>query len=121
MAIVLLSREPGLVRLECQTELTAATLDTGRPRLDRIIEPGWYAGHLILGLGRADYIDSSGIGWLVCLHKRCREAGGRLILHSLSPMAHHAFKLLDLYGVLNEANNEREALELAGVVSERQA
>jgi anti-anti-sigma factor len=50
---------------------------------------------------KTNYIDSAGVGWLVKAHKRFQEAGGRLEIHSISPMVMQILKLLRMPEVLN--------------------
>ena len=45
-----------------------------------------YGKNVLLDLHNVEVLDSSGISWLLVCHKRFREAGGKLVLHSVSPV-----------------------------------
>jgi anti-anti-sigma regulatory factor len=54
------------------------------------------------------------VGWLIGLHKKFQQAGGRLILHSVPPLIDQLFRLLKLPAVLHMAGDEAAARALAG-------
>jgi anti-anti-sigma factor len=56
---------------------------------------------VLLDLSGADFISSSGIGWLITCNKRFKEAGGLLIIHSLVPMVSQMLTLMRLNRVLS--------------------
>ncbi|MHC4177472.1 MAG: STAS domain-containing protein [Planctomycetota bacterium] len=69
-----------------------------------------YARRAVLGMADVDFIDTSGIGWLLARHKRFREAGGVLVIHSVVPMVLEVLKVLRLHMVFRLAENEPAAL-----------
>jgi anti-anti-sigma factor len=113
MRLNLLPAEAGIIRLECAEDLTLLELQSPEEPLDRLLGRECYSRRVLLNLEKAGYIDSAGIGWLVICHKHFLEGGGRLVLHSVSPMVHHAFGVLGLNTVLHVADNEAAALALA--------
>jgi len=68
---------------------------------------------VLLDLSDADFIDSSGLSWLLVWHKRHRAAGGRLILHSLPSLVMDVVKMMRLDLVLDLAEDEEAALAMA--------
>jgi anti-anti-sigma factor len=52
-----------------------------------------------------EYIDSSGLGVIVSLHKRCKLNGGRLAICSLNDTLMRLFKLTSLDKALNIYSN----------------
>jgi hypothetical protein len=46
-------------------------------------------------------------------HKRFRDAGGLLVVHSPAPMVQHVFQLLQVPTVIAVADDEAAALRLA--------
>jgi len=72
-----------------------------------------YQHRLLVNLSDVSMLNSSGVGWLLVCHKRCREAGGRWILHSVTPTAMKVLKLMRLHEVLDIAEDEQRALTLA--------
>jgi anti-anti-sigma factor len=81
--------------------------------LEELLGPSCYRRKILLDLQDAPQIDSSGVSWLVHLHKSCRAAGGMLILHSVPPAVMAVLKLLGMEHYFNLAANERAALGLA--------
>jgi hypothetical protein len=51
-------------------------------------------------MGAVPYLDCSGIGQLVLLHERVRQAGGTLALVNLGPRQMHALRVVRLLEVL---------------------
>jgi len=70
--------------------------------------------HKVQPMAETRFIDSSGLSWLVVCHKRFVQAGGRLVLHSVSPAIMELFKMMRLELVLEIADNEDAAMELVG-------
>ena len=65
------------------------------PLLD-LLGPDAYSRQVRLDLSDADYLDSSGVGWLLTCNKRIRQAGGRLTLHSPHPIVTNVLRVLKL-------------------------
>lgn len=68
---------------------------------------------VLLSLKQTEYIDSSGIGWILSTDKKIRAAGGKLVLHSLPLDVQHVFGLMKLQLVLNIAKDRAQAESLA--------
>jgi anti-anti-sigma factor len=81
--------------------------------MEGLLGAGGYARHVVLSLAEVDFIDTSGISWLLARHKRFREASGKLVIHSVVPMVLEVLKVLRLHSVLHLADNEPAALALA--------
>lgn len=65
--------------------------------------PGWgtkVPKMVHIDLSDSDFIDSSGIGWLIRCHHRIAAADGSLVLHAPTPNVARSFKLLKLERVL---------------------
>jgi len=59
------------------------------------------AVNLTFDLSGLTYIDSSGLGVLISLHKRCLQKGGRMVITGLRGMVEELFKLTRLDLVFN--------------------
>jgi|SRR6056297_537999 len=57
--------------------------------------------NIALDFENMEYIDSSGLGVIVSLHKRCKLNGGRLAICSLNETLLRLFKLTSLDKALN--------------------
>ena len=70
-----------------------------------------YQRRVLLNLSTVTGLDTSGINWLLTVQKRFDSAGGRLVLHSLSPAARTAFRALNLHCALRVAVDEVDAAQ----------
>ena len=105
--------QPGLTQLESSDDITLLDFQDGTNPLDVVLGPEEFAGTVLLSLAQSPYIDSTGVGWLIQCNARFERAGGHLILHSISPMINHCFRLLGMYDVLQIADTDKAALKLA--------
>ena len=65
---------------------------------------------VVLDFSGVEFVDSSGIGWLMGSHKRFRQDGGKLVIHSVRPVVTEILKILKFHQVLVITKNERAAL-----------
>lgn len=72
-----------------------------------------YKRTVLLDMQQSNYLDSMCVGWLLGAHKRFREQGGRLVIHSLQPLASNVISLLRLNTVFQMAGDTQKALEIA--------
>lgn len=82
--------------------------------LEKLLGTCGYAQPVVLSMAETRFIDSSGLSWLVICHKRFVQAGGRLVLHSVTPAIMELFKMMRLELVLEIAESEAAAMELVG-------
>jgi anti-anti-sigma regulatory factor len=80
--------------------------------LEELPGPGVYARKVVLSLEDLRSIDSQRIGWLLEVHRRFCEAGGRLAVHSIRPRPMETLRFLHLDRVLRVAEDEAGAREL---------
>ncbi len=86
------------------------------PPLDpfrQILGPDAYKRTVLLDMRDSNYLDSMCIGWLLSSHKRFRENGGKLVIHSLQPLASNVISLLHLNSVFLLAADVDKATQLA--------
>ena len=86
------------------------------PPLDpfrQVLGPNAYSRIVLLDMKDSNYLDSMCIGWMLSTHKRFRENGGKLVIHSLQPLASNVISLLHLNGVFLIAADGEKALKLA--------
>jgi anti-anti-sigma factor len=72
---------------------------------------GWdtYSRRVLLDLSEVSAIDTSGLSWLMLVNKRLDYFGGKLVVHSLSPVVRSLIRVLNLQAVLTIADDESEA------------
>jgi anti-sigma B factor antagonist len=69
--------------------------------LQELLGEGAYARQVRLDLRETEFLDSSGVGWLLTCHKRIRQAGGRLTLHQPHPIVANVLRVLKLEKVFD--------------------
>jgi stage II sporulation protein AA (anti-sigma F factor antagonist) len=108
--LTVLSRDGDALRLQASGRITQDDVSqTTDPMVD-LLGPEGFAGQVVLSLAEVDFIDSSGIGWLVARHKDFNRAEGKLVIHSVEPTVMEILKMLRFHQVLHVAKNERAAL-----------
>ena len=81
--------------------------------VETLIGSDCFGNKLLLNMERVTYMDSSGISWLLSLHKRCSKAGGKLVLHSVPKTIMSMLKLLQIDRHLTIVSDEQTAIALA--------
>ncbi len=74
-----------------------------REKLIALLDEG--VSNLTLDLSGLDYVDSSGLGVLISIHKRCLQKGGKMTITGLRGMVEELFKLTRLDLVFNVASH----------------
>ena len=98
-----------LVRVSLSGPVTQRELAPMAEPLQDLLGPSAYGKRVMLDLNDVSYLDSSGVGWLLACHKRMRQAGGKLVLHSYSPIVSNVLRVLKLERVLDLAENDSAA------------
>jgi anti-anti-sigma factor len=88
------------VRVAVQGPVTQRELSPLQEPLVELLGPGAYGREVRLDLSGTDYMDSSGVGWLLACHKRMKQAGGKLTLHAPHPVVANVLSVLKLDKVL---------------------
>ena len=70
-------------------------------------------GHkkVVFNLGDVDYIDSSGLGYLISAYTTVRNRGGELKLLNLTKNVHNIMQMTKLYTIFDVADNEEAAVK----------
>jgi len=117
MKLNLRSLDPQFCRVEAEGEIRLSDQPRDVDLIESLLGPGCYSRRILLDLQHTPYMDSSGVSWLLNLHKRCREAGGILVLYSIPPSIMAILKLLHMDRYLNLVEDERAAQVMALGVS----
>ena len=107
MKLTVESEVDGVVKVSVTGMISLATASTVEP-LGDLLGDDPYAKKILLNVGSAERIDSSGIGWLVTCHKRTKEGGGKLVIHSVQPFVVNVLKVVRLDRFFEIAPNERQ-------------
>ena len=73
-----------------------------------------YSRRVVADLSEGASLESSGVNWLLVSQKRMQEHGGKLVLHSLSPIANNVLKVLNLHAVFQIADSQAAAIRKLG-------
>jgi anti-sigma B factor antagonist len=86
------------VIMNIPTNFVVDEVATFRVQINKLIEEG--NRNFIFNFSQCDFIDSTGLGALVSIYKKCVEKGGSIKLKSLKPEVEKLFKLTRLDKVL---------------------
>lgn len=109
MKLAVTSTNPDLIRLQNEGDITQIDFRAGHDFMQELLGSDCYARRVLLNMEKTPYIDSAGVGWLVMCHKRFKEAGGKLVIHSVAPMVYQILKLLRMPQLLNIAEDDATA------------
>ena len=92
-----------IVTLAVQGEIEVYSL----PQFSKLAEAQFGgAKKVMLDLEKLDYIDSSGLGYIVTLHERLANNGQELVLSNLQAHVNRVFKITRLDRILNIVSGE---------------
>lgn len=118
MNLTIESQQAGQCDMSLAGRISQTTLGSQHDQFSQLLGEANYSQKILLSLKNTDYIDSSGIGWLLATDKKIRAAGGQLVLHSVPLDVQHVFGLMKLHKVLNIAKDHEAAVSAAGSASE---
>jgi anti-anti-sigma factor len=104
--------ENGIVTANVEGRLVHGEIDTSNDPIKGCLGPDVYRKKLLINLARTEFVDSAGISWLLICHKRCREAGGMMVIHSVTPMVRQVLGVLRLDHVFHLADDAAGAKAL---------
>jgi len=73
------------VQVLCAGRLSQQSLSAEVDPLERLLGPTVFARRVLLNLEHVEFLDSSGLGWLIQCHQRFGKNGGVLSLCKLPP------------------------------------
>lgn len=113
MELVISAEDGDLVHVDVRGKITQDHVGvTGDPLMD-LLGSDVYSRKVLFDLASTDFVDSSGVSWLLVLHKNFNEGTGCLILHSIPQMVMKVFKVLNMHLVFKIAENKRDAEQMA--------
>lgn len=117
MEIKLVWNDGDLVRLETLGKLSRDGWNANRDPLGDLFGPNIYAGKVLLSLEHSQYLDSTGVEWLLSCHKRFEANGGKLVIRCHNPVMLQILKMMRMDLVLHLAKDEAAALQLVNGAS----
>jgi anti-anti-sigma factor len=100
MKLQVISVEADTVFVRVEGEITPGAAGMAQDPLEQLIDPRGYSRTIVLNLQAAEYIDSSGIAWLLAWERRTRQAGGALALCALPPQVSEVLRICRMDQVL---------------------
>jgi anti-anti-sigma factor len=85
MKLQLTAVESDVVFVRVEGPVTPGVSGIAQDPLEQLIDPRGYGRTIVLDLRQAEWIDSSGIAWLLGWERRTRQAGGKFGLCAISP------------------------------------
>ena len=113
MQLKVVSQDGGVLRMDLEGKICQQGIGTGVDPFVAALGEDAYTWKLLLSLERADMIDSLGVAWLLKCHKRFRDEGGQLVLHSIPPAISQVLRVLQLNRVFQLADDAAAAQTLA--------
>jgi anti-anti-sigma factor len=113
MHLKLISDDDHLTLVEVSGRITPDSFSHESEPLAALLGPGTYHRRVLLSLANSEYINSSGVGWLLVCHKRFRDAGGRLVIHSIPQLIRSVLDVLKMDQVFHLAGDADSARHMA--------
>lgn len=113
MKLTVQSESGDVVLVRIEGRVSQRDVEVDDPIVNSVGENA-YSRQLVVDLSEVASLDSSGVNWLLVAQKRMQEQGGKLVLHSLSPIAHNVLKVLNLHNVFQIADSESAAMRMLG-------
>jgi anti-anti-sigma factor len=113
MQLVLHSDDGNYLHMRLKGRVTQKELPADEDLFVTQLGPDAYARKVLLDMQESEFLDSSGVSWLLVSHKRFRERGGRIVLHSIPPLVGNVLKVLRMNQIFLIAENEQAAVRMA--------
>jgi len=112
MDLRLLSDDGDVLWLEMVGPTVQSDITPDLKPFEDLLGPGGYARNVLLSLADIALIDSRCLSWLLVIHKRFCQAGGRLVVHSIKPQVMEILEVARFERVLYIGEDETAALEV---------
>ncbi len=110
MQLSLVSDDNNVVRLRLAGRVEQSEIVPENDPLVENLGDDAYTRSVLVDLSEVEMIDSSGVAWLLAMHKKFRESGGKLVLHSMSLVSRNVFKVLNMHLVFTIVADETDAM-----------
>lgn len=114
MELSIQSDEGNTVRLDVTGRIAQSEVSGDSDLLVNLLGPEVYSCNVLLNMSHAEFVDSSGVSWLLSSHQQFRDHGGRLIMHDVPPIVLNVFKVLRMNTLFDLAPSEKEAIRMIG-------
>ena len=112
------SEDNGVVQVKSSGRITQDQLAKTPDPLGDLLGADAFSRNVLLDMSDTEFLDSSGVSWLLVSHKKFQEEKGRMVIHSVPPIVLNVIKILRMNLVFELAENEQAALvKMRGKVS----
>jgi anti-anti-sigma factor len=111
--VKVVSDDDDVLQLQLTEQALRPDADAEHDPMTPLLGERGYARAAALSLANTVYVSSAGLALLLRWHKRFREAGGKLILHSITASVMETLRILQMELVLNLAQDAGSALVAA--------
>jgi len=112
MDLKLISDDGDVLRVEMLGPIVESVMTPDLKPFEDLLGPQGYTRTVLVSMAEITLIDSRGLSWLLINHKRFRQTGGRLVVHSVHPQVMEILAVARFERVLHLAEDEPAALEL---------
>lgn len=112
MKLERISNESGVVRLRAVDRVVRGDPSPDLAEIGDLLTDHGYDSDVLLSLAETEFIDSSGLSWLLECHQKFSQAGGKLVIHSVPPSVMDTLMMMRLELVLHLVADENAAFKL---------
>src|ERR1700758_948271 len=101
-----------IVVVHCEGDINQIYFQLGNP-LEKLLGNSTFSRMVLLNLEKVNYLDSSGLSWLVACHKRFVQQGGRMVLCTIPPRVLQVLQFCrmdHLFGITEDESEARARL-----------
>lgn len=109
MQVKVISVAGDVLRIRTEGKIGQNDRPAGEEPIESLLGSDVFSRKVLLSLDGSDLIDSMGVAWLLECHKRFRDAGGMLVIHSIPPLINQVLRIMRLELVFNLAEDETAA------------
>ncbi len=113
MNFVLAALEDGVAHVELGGRITQDSISPFSDVFRDHLGSSAYEQQVLVDFSNVEWLDSSGISWLLASLRKFRENGGKLVLHSIPPNVRDVIRVLNLHKTFTIANSAAEAQQVA--------
>ena len=105
--------EPDFLQVQCAGNVSLPDFRPANDPLAKLLGPQVYSRRVLLDMEKADYLDTSGVSWLISCREQCHQAGGVLVLYAVPLRVLYILQLLRMEHLLHTAADLAAARAIA--------
>jgi anti-anti-sigma factor len=113
MQLSQLPSDSAVTLVRCSSKISQSEIQHDQDPLGELLGPGAYSRRVLFDLSQTNYIDSSGVSWMLTMHKRFRNSAGKIVYHSAPPLVQQTLDLLRMNLILHLAPDLNTARSIA--------